>query len=307
MTRLIASGTLTAGISAADFRLPAGTALRCERPADAVRRFVSGYFVMDSVDDYQAPGTEWMLPTCAQIWVVLTAGPISVEIGRRRYPRVPPAFLYGPTSRAMPVTSNGGITVGLELTPLGWARLIAASAESVRDRLVQLDTIVASDRATSLARTLAASGRGGGVKAALDGYFQDAMAVASRDEAAILCIMRMLADPAMSDVALACRAYGIDPRLAARITRQYFGFPLKLLLMRSRFLRALLPMLEGAREGGVPGGYHDRSHFLRDAQRFLGMTPGRYLAQRAVYVAAVCRARALVIGAPVAAMDAVPD
>lgn len=307
MPRLISSGSLTPGVSVADFRLPAGTALRCERPADTVRRFAAGYFVMDSVIDYQPPGTEWMLPTCAQIWVVLTAGSISVEIGRRRYPKVPPAFLYGPTSRAMPITSNGGITVGIEITPIGWARLIAASAEDLRDRLFQLETVIAPELATSLATTLAAYGRGAGVKNALDTWFAKVMTIANRDETAILTVMRILADETSVDVAASCRTHGIDPRLAARVAGRYFGFPLKLLIMRGRFLRAVIPMLQTGVTGGLPVGYHDRSHFLRDSARFLGMTPARYLMQHSVYVAAVCRARKLVLGAPVANMDPVPD
>lgn len=314
MTRLIDSGTLTPGVSAADFHLPAGTALRCERPADGLRRFVGGYFVMDAVSDYQALGLEWMLPTYAQIWVVLTAGPMNIGIRRRRYAKLPKTFLYGPSSQAMPIKSTGGVTVGIEITPLGWARLVAASAEEVRDQLVPLETMIPPDRVTVLAlslaqtraQTRAASGRGDGVKEALDTFFADAMAVPHRDEAAIVMVMRIIADDTTASVAEACAAHGIDPRLAARIARRYFGFPLKLLIMRSRFLHALMPMLENGTTDGVPAGFYDRSHFLRSAKQFLGMTPKQYLAQKSVYVSAVARARRLVLGAPVAAMEPAP-
>lgn len=306
MARLIDSGTLTPGISAADFHLPPGTALRCERPAEAVRRCVGGYFVMDSASDYQRPGLEWMLPTYAQIWVVLTAGPMNIGIRRRRYAKVPRAFLYGPSSQAMPITSTGGVTVGIEITPIGWARLVAASAEDVRDQLVPLETMIPPDRVTALALTLAASGRGTGVKDALDAFFADVMATPHRDEAAIVAVMRIIADDTIASVADACAAHGIDARLAARVARRYFGFPLKLLVMRSRFLHALMPMLENGTTDGVPAGYYDRSHFLRSAKQFLGMTPRQYLDQKSVYVSAVARARRQVIGVPIAAMEPAP-
>ena len=306
MARLIDSGSLIPGVSAVDFDLPPGTALRCERPAEAVRRFICGYFVMDSVSDYQRPGLEWMLPSYAQIWVTLTAGPIDVGIRRRRYPKVPKAFLLGPSSQAMPITSNGGTTVGIEISPLGWARLVGASAEDVRDQLVPLDTMIPPDRAMALAVTLATSGGGENVKDALDAFFSEAMAIPHRDEAAILTRMRIVADDTTASVAGACEIHRIDPRLAARVARRYFGFPLKLLIMRRRFLRALLPMLESGATDGVPGGYYDRSHFLRSAKQFLGMTPSQYLAQHSVYVRAVWRARQRVLGVPVAAMEAAP-
>jgi AraC-like DNA-binding protein len=306
MARLIDSGTLTPGISATDFHLPPGTALRCERPAETLRWSVGGYFVMDSVSDDRRTGSEWMLPSYAQIWVTLTAGPINVGVRRRRYAKVPKAFLLGPSSQAMPIKSNGGATVGIEITPIGWSRLVAASAEDVRDQLVPLETMIPPDRVTMLALALATSDRGAGVKAALDTFFTDAMALPHRDEAAIVTVMRIIADDTMASVAEACGAHGIDPRLAARVARRYFGFPLKLLIMRSRFLHALMPMLEHGMTDGVPAGYYDRSHFLRSAKQFLGMTPRQYPDQKSVYVSAVARARRHVLGVPVAAMEPAP-
>lgn len=51
--------------------------------------------------------------------------------------------------------------------------------------------------------------------------------------------------------------------------------------MRSRFMRGLASVMlthDDAGATSVPPGYHNASHFLRDAHRFPGMTPRRFLA-----------------------------
>lgn len=76
-------------------------------------------------------------------------------------------------------------------------------------------------------------------------------------------------------------------------------------MRRTRFLRALTAMLIAAEHGDtVPIGYYDASHFLRDADQFLGVTPLRFLAMPMPYLRAVLRAREAVIGAALPVLDA---
>ena len=51
--------------------------------------------------------------------------------------------------------------------------------------------------------------------------------------------------------------------------------------------------------------YFDVSHFLRDADEFLGTTPRRFMAMQAPYLRHLIRARTAVFGVPVQALHPV--
>lgn len=303
---LIESGSLTQGVSARHFGLPPGTALRYERPAAKLRDYLTSYAVLDSVVEDAWHGMEWMLPGWGQIWIVMTPEPIEVRIGNRAYEPVPTTLLYGVTSRAMPIRARGGVTVCIDVSPLGWARLFSSFAAALRDRLVPLETVLPVGMVGELASALAQSDQALEVKAVLDDLFLRYIPAPNPDETRIRQLWRAIADESVEDLTAAASIHGLDRRAASRLSKQYFGFPPKLLIMRSRFLRALIPLLDAGPDGdhsAVPKGYHDRSHFLRDAKRFLGMTPRQFVAQPSPYAAAARRARTLVIGAPIPSLD----
>lgn len=302
---MIDSGSNVLGVAAGDFGLPPHTAMRYERPASALSPFVSSYAVLAS-DPEWAGTVEWMLPGWAQIWIVMSETPVAVRIGNRLYPRLPTTVLYGVTSRAMPVTARGGVSVAIDLTPLGWARFIRQGAEAVRDRVEPLETLLPPAAVEQLAVAVAAVDDARDIQGVLDRFFVNHLPPANPDEPMVRQIMALLADATLADLASAAAAYGIDQRSVRRLCKRYFGFPPKILMMRTRFLRALVPLLEAEGEldhAIVPPGYHDRSHFIRDAKRFLGMTPRQFIAQKSPYAAAARRARRLVIGTPLPALD----
>jgi AraC-like DNA-binding protein len=305
---MIESGSLTPGVSADMFGLPPHTALRYEQPAAALQNLITSYVVLDS-DDLPGGQGEWMLPAWAQMWFILTDGPITVTIGNRRYDPMPKAALYGVTSRAMPVQSHGGVTVGVDLTALGWARLIDRPAEQFRDRVTPLREVIPPVIVAEIVDRLRGSDRSLQVKGILDDIFLRCMAVPHRDEPTIAKVMALITDGTVDDVATVAARLGIDGYELRRVSRRYFGFPPKTLMMRGRFLRRFVPMLMSAdrtRGVAVPKGYHDASHFLRDANRFLGMTPRRFLAIDTPYLNAALRARAIVLGAATPTLDAAP-
>ena len=281
------------------FDLPPRTALRCEQSAPGLRDHVASYLVLDSEVGGQAT-SEWMLPSWAQIWIVLTDEPVRVSIGNRRYDRIPPAVLYGVTSRAMPVSAHGGVTIGIDITPLGWARLFSRSAEKLRDRITPLEEVMPAAWVQELATTLRDSARALEVKGLLDGFFAQRLPEPHPDEPIIREIMALISDGNNSDLAGAAAALGIEARSLRRLTKQHFGFPPKILMMRTRFLQAFVELLSrGKRDGlaAVPATYHDTSHFIRDGKRFLGVTPRQFMALDTPYLLAALRARALVLGA----------
>jgi len=72
----------------------------------------------------------------------------------------------------------------------------------------------------------------------------------------------LLVNDATHDLARAAARVGIGERALLGLTKRYFIFSPKVLAIRTRFLRALLPMLLDAGVpdfAAVPAGYHDVS------------------------------------------------
>ncbi len=292
---LIESGSHAPGVCAADFNVGPGGGLRIERVADVLRPVLSSYTVFDSDSDLYPNSKNWMLPNWARIWIGLTADLFDVSIGSRRYARVGTASLIGVTSRGMPLTTYGGRSIAIDIAPLAWARLFAPSAESLRDRITPLAELVPAGWSEDLIARVVESERGTDLKFILDAFFLERLPPAHAQEAMLARILALLTDPETNDLSGAAAQVGIDNRLLLRLTKQYFGFPPKILLMRTRFLRALTAMAVdcGKPDFSVaPPGYHDNSHFIRDSNRFLGMTPRRFLALELPYLRTIARAHA---------------
>lgn len=303
---MISSGSLVPDIDPASFGLPPGTALRYERPADALRPLVPSYAVLESDPTIWKGPDSWVLPGWAQLWIVLTNGRVTVRTRKRLAKPLGSAMLYGGTSCAMPVNSQGGVTVVIDLSPAGWARWLNQPADSLRDQIVPLERFWPAERTRELIDRLQGPGRGEGVKSILDEFLLSAMPTPHRDEAILADITSMIADPEMPSAVEAAAMLGLSSSTLLRLTKQHLGYSIKLLARRTRFLRVIasMMMVDAAPDHGVtPPGYHDVPHFLRDANEFLGLTPRRFLALPMPYLRAVLRARTMVIGAPLPLLD----
>lgn len=297
---MIVSGTHTPGVSAADFRLPAGTALRFERAAERLCPVMATYAARDSDTVLWAGAINWRLPSRAQIWISLDAGPIEIATRRQPAARLGSAALFGVTGRAQPILSSGGVSVVIDIGPAAWARLFAPSAEAMRDRITPLVDLLPRGWSDDLLTAVARSDRGPQLKAVLDAFFAERLPPPHPDEPQIAQIAALLRDGRTISLPDAAERSGIDHRALLRLTKRYFGFPPKVLLMRARFLRGLIAMLIADTKpdfAAVPPGYHDTSHFIRDANHFLGMTPRRFLAIEMPFTRAALRAHGLVMKA----------
>ncbi|WP_052507966.1 AraC family transcriptional regulator [Sphingomonas hengshuiensis] len=295
-------------MQAADFCLPPGTALRYELAADPLRPVLSSYSVLDSDPAVQSGAVNWVLPGWARLWIILAPDPLQITIRNRHYPALRAAMLFGVTSRAMPVSAYGGVTVAIDIGPLAWARLFQPSAELLRDRITPLDELLPPGWSEDLITGIERSDRGAQVKGVLDDFFLNRMPPPHPQEKLIAAIAALLGDERTHDLAGAAARVGIGKRALLGLTKRYFGFPPKILSMRTRFLRALTGMLlqpDVPDFSAIAPGYHDASHFIRDANRFLGMTPRRFLAIDMPYTRAALRARRLVTGAALSALDIV--
>ena len=114
----IESGSHASSLCAADFGLAPGAALRIERADNALRPVLSSYAVFDSDAALFAGAQNRLLPSWAMLWIVRTADLLDVKIGSRKYPQPGSAMLFGVTSRAIPITTYGGLSVVIDIGPL---------------------------------------------------------------------------------------------------------------------------------------------------------------------------------------------
>lgn len=306
---MIESGSLVPGVDPEAFGLPPHTACRYELPAAPLRQLISTYHLYDSDRDHHHGSDHWLLPSWPSIRFILAPDRIALSIGPRTYDPMPVAALYGTASRAMRMTTHGGITVGLDLSPIGWARFFGDNADEFRDRIVPLDSVLPPIWVrTAIERLHAASGPAA-IVAVLDDMFLALAGPPTRDEPEIAALLRIINDDRTHDMAQAAEQLGMTTAALRRLATRYFGFPPKTLLIRTRFMRSLVRMLlDGDRADYrfMAPTYFDASHFLRDARRFLDMTPRRFMMSGNDYLVACLRARRIVLEAARNAMSASP-
>ena len=282
--------------------MPAGMAIRYDRPAAALADFITGYHVYRSS---AAPGGEgqvdWFLPATANVRIAIDAGPIAVSIGRRTYDPLPAASLFGPTSQALKATTHGGVMIGFGISALGWGRLMRRPADDFRNRIVPLEDVLGRGFTNRLVAALQAATDDAAVAPILDALLIERLGPPQRDAALVRQLMEILASDGPADMASAAARLDIPTHALRRLSVRHFGFPPKMLLMRARFLRSLVRLMstgEAANYALIDDSYFDASHFLRDSGTFLGMTPRRFMALTKPFLEASLRARDAVLGSP---------
>ena len=165
----------------------------------------------------------------------------SVRMGSRIFDPVPAAAFVGPTSHAGYVETNGGTLVGVGLLPLGWATLFGGDAARYANRIVPLAAI--DPDAATLEGALA---DGAAPPAAFEEWLSARLGRHVPDPR-IARLFASLEDPAISRIETIAESLDMTQRALATFTRVHFGFTPKLLLRRSRFLRALSGVLAGRR------------------------------------------------------------
>ncbi|MXO73683.1 helix-turn-helix domain-containing protein [Altererythrobacter aerius] len=304
---LIESGSHVHGVDPALFGLPPGTSMRFELPAGALAPCVSDYHVFDSDQAACTFSTETILPRVPAIRFIIAPHAMNLTIGDGTAQTIPPAALYGSTSHAAEMAvGRGGVTIGVTMTAVGMARLTAIPADSLRDRVVPLSAVLPAEPVRDLVDELRASDQGPSVKAILDRALPPLLAQPHPMEADIQRIANLLAAPGRHTVQDACDHLGMNQRRLERLAKRFFGFTPKLLLRRTRLLRSIVAL----KLAGPPfdlslidSNYHDHSHFTKDAKRFLGKAPMRFLRKPTPYLDAALRARAIVQGTAWAALQ----
>ena len=263
-----------------DFKKTPGVTLRVEPSSNALRSFVPNYRVLDFDTTPGVESSNWLLSNLGTLWILLTPEPIEFVIGNRSYAMPGPIVLVGVMSRAMVVKHQRGIAVVVDIGPLAWARLFLPSAEHLRDRVTLVDQLLPSGWSEDLVPRLVRCNRGAAVKTVIDDFFSERIPPAHQFEETLSRIATFMRDETRRDLANAAVSAGISGQDLLRLSKRYFGFPPKTMMIRTRFMRAMTDILVNNGNpdfSANPAGYHDVRHFLRDADRFLGMTPRRFL------------------------------
>lgn len=304
----MAGGTHTPGVPPRIFAMSPGRRMRYDAPDPAIAPFVTAYAV------YGHDGREqlfnWFLPAPAMISVAVDAGPLTVTIRHHRFGPLDRVSLYGPTSRAFRTTTHGGIAVGIGLSALGWARLADRPATDFHNRIVPLGSLLGAGLSERLAQGLDDLDDDTQIKPLLDGLLAPLLTRPHPQEALIGAFTALTVEDGVDEIGVAAGRLGIETHELRRIAQRFFGMTPKLLLRRSRFLRAFLRFADPARDPAdlswLQPSYFDVPHFLRDAQTFLGMTPRQFMARDIEYLTASMRARPAVLGAGTQALHDTP-
>jgi AraC-like DNA-binding protein len=251
---------------------------RVEPPDPALTHLFTRYETWSPPDGDPADAM-WVLPGEARLVVIEAAGQCSAMIGNRRYDALPRVALFGPTSRATRLTASGGSVVSIGLSALGWAGIVGRSAAALGDRMVSAADVF-DPRLVAVLADVLASDCDRGVAGRIDAVLGTTPAPRCPDEPLVLGLAAILAEGTVCVAEAAGEQLGVASHVVRRSALRHFGYPPKVLLNRGRFVRALERMILSDRgySEAARHGYFDASHFIRDAKRFLGMTPRRFLA-----------------------------
>lgn len=289
--------------SASGFQMPPGMTMRYDMPAPELRAGVTGYNLY-RIDDPQER-VDWFLPAPAMLCVGAPKGPVHGQIGRRTFADLPPAFIIGPSSNALRMTTHGGLMTGVGISAAGWAQLGLRSASALHNRIVPAADLLGHAMIDRLRDALDAMPDAGGLKAMYDALLPPLF---QHDDPAMPLIAGLqtlsVTDGVIRTTDVAERL-DVPPTTLLRVSQRYFGLTPKLLLRRSRFLRSFMQMFvadAAGQTGMIDSSYHDMSHYLRDANTFLGTTPRRFMQIATPVLKASIHLRAAALGTPTQAL-----
>ena len=213
----------------------------------------------------------------------------------------------GPSSHSVRFTIGSDRMWGLGLLPLGFAKFVEASADTLADGVFDGHAHPVFAPFRGLAESLFGPEPDLDAELArINAFFLARLDRPVADAARITAIHRALFDPETASVGELIERSGVSGRTVERLCKRYFGFAPRLLLRRQRFMRSLAAfMLDPSLKwiGSLDGHYHDQAQFVRDFRQFLGMPPRQYGTMAHPIMHAVVHTRDRVAGAAVQTLD----
>ena len=208
-------------------------------------------------------------------------GPAAYDFGEGDI-TAPTLSLIGPTDIAGKLKAPRNFrAIGCGLTPTGWSRLAPVSAGLVANRLTPLQVVVGDDGARLAARCEVAPDDAG-MAAVLDAFLATRLAAAPPADPRIVAIDAWVIAGDGWDVDALAVSLGLSRRSLERLTARTHGSTPKRLAAKYRTLQAAGRMVVGEvtdwRDAAALGGFVDQPHFIREFRRYVGATPGAFMA-----------------------------
>jgi AraC-like DNA-binding protein len=288
--------------------LEGAVAIHFYRPSPELAPYVSTYYLTEVNLASGGRIEDWLHPEWANLRFAERPRLLSA-LGKAPLQAMPEAIFTGPTSQSAHFVFEGSARVwGVGLLPAGLARFVGAPANALADQIVPValgGPLAPFDGIGT--KVLAGKRDPAGEAARIDAFMLDLLNTTppSEEEARVRLAHAALINDATTTVADLAAQLGISSRSLERLSLRAFGFPPKLLLRRQRFLRSLAqfmldPSLKWIRT--LDFQYVDQAHFVRDFQRFMGMSPSRYGALEHPVLRAAAQARTASAGAAVQAL-----
>ena len=252
-----------------------GPEIRVYPPSETVRPLVTAYYFLDSA----GPLADFAPPEHAHVRFALEGTWLLGDIKGTHKIEPVRASLFGPSDRARRFTTDGGLVMGFELTPMGWLTLIGGDASAFANTVLPLGRQLGLS-GPEIHRQLVGASSDSARVAILDAILSDRPASRGAYGTLAELIQNAIRSGTVNHVADLADRLGIDHRRLLRICSSAFGFPPVRLLRRERLLRTLDRMRRGR---GQPLGrlidstYYDQAHFNREFKVHMGMTPRAYL------------------------------
>jgi AraC-like DNA-binding protein len=285
----------------------AAVTVRFFMPSPRLAPYISTYYLTEVNVEPGQWIEDWLHPEWANLRIAHN-DEWYAAVGPEPLRRTPHLIATGPTSYAAHFTTGPARIWGVGIMPLGWARLVDASAAALVDRFCDGALEPAYANFAPLLDTIFGREPDPAAEAArIDAHFLDLLSSCPppADEARIRAAHKVLIDEDISSVGEFADRLGISTRSLERLCHRAFGFPPKLLLRRQRFLRSLAQfMLDPTMTwiSTLDWHYVDQAHFVRDFKRFMGMSPSAYAAHDHPVLRAAAQARSAAAGAAVQAL-----
>jgi AraC-like DNA-binding protein len=266
-------------------------------PHEALRGCIATYYLVE-VD---GPGrvNDQIFPEWPNFRLVLTGAWEAIFPDQPDVQPVPEAGVTGTLERAVKVSGTAGLMVGVGLMPQGWARLTGKSAHGFTNCQRPLADALGPE-ADDLLRRLRAATSKPELYEILDSVLLPRLA--ETPPPGIGAAHEALHDTTVRSVTDWAAALALSPRQLERLSLRYFGLSPKRLLRRQRLLRTLADMRndpDGTWSQSLDVDYTDQSHFIREFQYYMGMSPTAYLAWAQPFMAEAWKRRKELLGAPV--------
>ena len=284
---------------------PGAPDIRFYLPAEPLRPLVTSYYFLET----GGPLADFTHPEWGNVRFALV-GTWKFEDGEGRDVVEPSkAAIFGPSDRARRFMTDGGMVLGIGLTPIGWLTLIGADASDVANMIVPLQRQFGVPGPDVFAR-LAAAPDDAACVAILDAILSARPAAQSSYRAIAVGVQQALLSGEVDQVADLADLLGVEQRTLHRVCTSVFGFSPVRLLRRQRFLRTLgrvRDQLDQPLGQLIDSQYYDQAHFNRDFKAYMGMTPLAYFGLPREALRRAAEERRRVLGAPVQGLHVSQD